>query len=925
MTETLVCACHGERFNDQKDLFIHLKKMRTWFAMFTCYNCLITFGDRSTYMKHFCSCTKPILENLKRLANTAINPKVKIRLYQSYKCIKCDCIFSFREDYNSHLDEEHLDAAEGPPYACVCSQSFDEIEEYKQHVHVSCFLRYFCDICFGAFTTVEAFRAHCEKEHDTAEGNSLDTYDSYHKGKAPDIIGMSGKRSLPVDSTESDNVIKRRRTVNLPLSQVDSEDSDYIETNQLNNPQAFRNMKCSKPTACPLCDKLYSSYHNMLRHYKQAHDETGKLLGCMYCSEKFRLISEVKEHEALVHGIEPNNSETDTNMEQYKFSCPVCGSLFKSLDEWKIHTEQHPKKSCEECGKQFMLQSELDQHRSVHLNIKVYRDAKTKDYKSTMVSPNLICEICDKSFTDKSELQQHKLLHEKMPVLDAHDDGMVDEKKDLSKKYSCEPCNKHYVSYGGIWDHNKKYHSGQPVASTATEYRKQCDECPKILTSKAALINHQRMHDRMNAQQTTPNIKNEEDDEEFGVRNRPKSRASKTNDDEEESYYTCKRCFKVFSSKYNLRNHMKSHGIILNPSNRSSTKTGKIIKTFWCDVCHQACPGYAELQEHKQEHRKENTPNVEEAMEEVERKPLVFCCNICTATFQTNFALRRHKEKHAAEEEEESKVKQVYVYCKYCKIAFQSTEELNDHMCNEHEQQVPKAKPVQKQTGKKFACDVCKKVFDNSGALASHQGWHKRGKFGKKILRSKEKVVRTMLNQTPKSATPTEGVEYQCETCYQQFPNDTALQIHILEKHRDVNTTILSMSCNSCKLTFETKSAYDTHIQLHKAVESQRSPKAHPCKYCPAGFSRSDTLNAHVRQHHKEHYHDVFRCNQCERVFDKQNALTIHLKVHERQRLSGDVGPKPNHNKNIYFCSICDVGFAIAKDLRNHVVSAHPF
>ncbi|KAF2885310.1 hypothetical protein ILUMI_20842 [Ignelater luminosus] len=163
MTETLVCACHGERFNDQKDLFIHLKKMRTWFAMFTCYNCLITFGDRSTYMKHFCSCTKPILENLKRLANTAINPKIKIRLYQSYKCIKCDCIFSFREDYNSHLDEEHLDAAEGPPYACVCSQSFDEIDEYKEHVHVSCFLRYFCDICFGAFTTVDAFRAHCEK------------------------------------------------------------------------------------------------------------------------------------------------------------------------------------------------------------------------------------------------------------------------------------------------------------------------------------------------------------------------------------------------------------------------------------------------------------------------------------------------------------------------------------------------------------------------------------------------------------------------------------------------------------------------------------------------------------------------------------------------------------------------------------------
>lgn len=304
----------------------------------------------------------------------------------------------------------------------------------------------------------------------------------------------------------------------------------------------------------------------------------------------------------------------------------------------------------------------------------------------------------------------------------------------------------------------------------------------------------------------------------------------------------------------------------------------------------------------------------------VNQKQNDFSCTLCNVTLNSNFALIRHMEKHHTNKDSKS----VSVYCKFCKIPFQDMEEFNDHMEKEHEKaQIKQIKQTNndKSTGKRFTCTVCKKSFDNASALASHQGWHKRGKFGKKVLNPKAKGSSRIIQlpQIPVSNP------YPCRSCPRTFVNETALQIHILETHRNINATLLSMNCNNCKISFDSKAAFDRHMQLHEVVESQRQLKPYPCQYCNAGFTRSDTLNAHVKQHHKEFYNDIFKCTFCDRVFDKQNALTIHLKTHDRQRLSGEIASKPSGSKNVYFCSICKLGFAIAKDLRQHVVTAHPF
>lgn len=155
-----------------------------------------------------------------------------------------------------------------------------------------------------------------------------------------------------------------------------------------------------------------------------------------------------------------------------------------------------------------------------------------------------------------------------------------------------------------------------------------------------------------------------------------------------------------------------------------------------------------------------------------------------------------------------------------------------------------------------YPCLICKKVFDNTGALSSHQGWHKRGRAEKK-LKTQEKLFRRMVNQIPPDIKPD---LHTCPTCGSCFVNATALRIHVLEVHANVHASVRPQiqHCDKCQVDFETQDAYDKHIELHRIIEQQQQPQQSlekntraPCKYCPAVFSRSDSLFAHVRKYHQ--------------------------------------------------------------------------
>lgn len=91
MFDTLVCACHNAVHKNLKRLFSHLRSLKIWFPIFTCYNCMITFTDRSTNMKHRGLCQRKRLEHLLRLSELRKNDNIKRRLYQvGFLCVFLD-------------------------------------------------------------------------------------------------------------------------------------------------------------------------------------------------------------------------------------------------------------------------------------------------------------------------------------------------------------------------------------------------------------------------------------------------------------------------------------------------------------------------------------------------------------------------------------------------------------------------------------------------------------------------------------------------------------------------------------------------------------------------------------------------------------------------------------------------------------------
>lgn len=291
--------------------------------------------------------------------------------------------------------------ATGPPYHCSCMKVFDRLEDYKHHIHRSpCILNYYCDICFAMHSSVDEFEAHCKEIHDTSEGFVLLQEDNYQQRRhfargAPspdDIDYVPGKKMRSLEYFPDD---------------VDCS----MDQQKVYNPHSWNK---SQPSACPACGKVYSNYHNMLRHLK-THDESEKTIPCYECGEKFRLIAELKQHTLQAHGSADSSRE-------YIFSCPDCGDLFRNMQDWNEHKESHEAQRCAECDKEFTFKAELEAHRAVHLNLKVYRDSKTHAYRSAMASPSnivLMCEVCDRTFGTKEELKEHKMVHEQMPSLKA--------------------------------------------------------------------------------------------------------------------------------------------------------------------------------------------------------------------------------------------------------------------------------------------------------------------------------------------------------------------------------------------------------------------------------------------------------------------------------------------------------------------------
>ncbi|XP_030757586.1 zinc finger protein Xfin-like isoform X1 [Sitophilus oryzae] len=925
MFHTLQCACHNVQHKTSRNLHSHLRELRIWFPLFTCYNCMISFTDRSTFTKHHTKCTRTQFETLIKLSNLKKRSEVKTRLYENYKCNRCRFLYSFYEDFCKHIEEDH--ASGSPPFYCSCRYVFDTLEEYRNHCYNSCILSYYCDICFITTTTQEEFVKHCQELHDSSEGFVLLQEDGYSPRKP-----FSHHKEVDTEANVVEGKRERKKSVKPPIlvqiydSEIPPEPLDMapktVFKKMLNEAVKF-NPTWKNPSECPLCHKVYASIHNMARHYK-THLEKNEVPMPVQARE---------EDDSL-------------------YSCPDCGGMYPTA-KWAKHLEEkHPPKPCGDCDKMFQFQGELEQHRSVHLNLKIHRDSKTHSYKSTMLSPvgevngllgevMVMCELCDTMFKSKEELKNHKLVCEDrsnksqsgsslkddgdtmdiegMPVLETVE--KTEEKKDDG--FVCTSCQKVYLSVKTLKEHMKNKHG--ILYKRKNDFPKKCQYCDRMCTTGAALYLHTQMHERM----TLNDLKS---DKSAIAKAKKKASLEKEADPDEEggSYHTCKRCFKVFATKGKLRDHMKCHGV--NPAKKPSKK-------ITCNICHVCLDNADELEKHKSSEHSEGLDGMPQLVNEMEVD-------------------QKDDDKEEKNTTEVTKIKNTNL-CKYCKVTFDNFAEFAQHMHEEHDETAkPKVSRIKRKDlgDRRYKCGICKKAFVTVLALNSHAGWHKRifakkrllsqsapetntahGVIASKIVRQ-SKVFKKKITPKPQQQQPAQQAsKFQCSTCSAQLPNDTALQIHILEKHRSMDEVMLVPRCETCNQDFATQNEYEMHQRFHDFLERQKKNsqqviiKKYPCEHCSSGFSRIDTLHTHIRQHHPEHAKVEFKCTQCDRVFEKQNSLTIHLKVHEKQKAaltnggSSSTSTSSGSTGKVFSCSICSMVFSYAKDLRTHTINAHPF
>lgn len=124
-----------------------------------------------------------------------------------------------------------------------------------------------------------------------------------------------------------------------------------------------------------------------------------------------------------------------THSGESRFKCRKDGQKFSTILELRKHVQMyHPNDwpfRCSVCGKIWQRACELKVHMSHHMSDRPY-----------------LCADCGKTFSDVSQLRSHAHMH--------GDD----------RPHFCQFCEKRFVHSGSLYEHVRRFHGHQMIATT---------------------------------------------------------------------------------------------------------------------------------------------------------------------------------------------------------------------------------------------------------------------------------------------------------------------------------------------------------------------------------------------------------------------------------------------------------------------------
>ena len=207
---------------------------------------------------------------------------------------------------------------------------------------------------------------------------------------------------------------------------------------------------------CPFCDKTFSWKKNLKVHKRRLHS-TGNPFTCLQCNGQFatkrsrnfhRCCVEKKEASMKSKAVVKSNQAVDGRGEK-PYACDVCLESFQSKRSLSNHERSHAGSStpfvCSICHRGLSSKKSLIRHkRSQH---------------STNVAMHLQCNSKSASKGDRSGHMNH--LASKQGIGNSLQKNSLLANSDAPSvsKYSCLPCNKQFLTHGGLYKHYRKKHA----------------------------------------------------------------------------------------------------------------------------------------------------------------------------------------------------------------------------------------------------------------------------------------------------------------------------------------------------------------------------------------------------------------------------------------------------------------------------------
>ncbi|WAR16728.1 ZN629-like protein [Mya arenaria] len=301
---------------------------------------------------------------------------------------------------------------------------------------------------------------------------------------------------------------------------------------------------------------------------------------------------------------------------------------------------------------------------------------------------------------------------------------------------------------------------------------------------------------------------------------------------------SCDVCGKVFTRRYRLTDHMRSHdgikkfrciecGKLFTRNDhvlRHMQKKHFDVEVFTCDVCSDTFRSINEIVSHLAKHLQDDALTEDALLSRFSEKykersfaevkadgGRVYGCKICAKTYNKPYRLRDHLDVHLG----------IKTDCPECGESFSNKKTMSKHYSNIH------AKSE----------NVCTKTFATKYRRDHHFQVVHEGK--KKLVKSVICDVCGLSFDIHDNIRP-----YVCEICAMEFTVKSNMLRH-QRRHRGE----YHFFCDDCGKGFVANCDLTRHKLTHKP---DKAKKKHACKYCGKLFTRASKVQVHERIHTDE-------------------------------------------------------------------------